>query len=83
MIVIIPPDGNKLFGTILVIVGLVTYKILDWVVWIDDPPTAFTVTFFVPAANPGVVADIIVSVKDVIAAGDDPIVRLKGFWAVL
>ena len=68
------------FGAIVVIVGVATYRIDDW---LDDPPTAFTFIWYVPAANSGVVAVIIVSVMDVTVARDESTVTFKGIWAVL
>ena len=76
---IIPPDTNKLFGTMLVIVGAFTYIIFDV---FDSTPNAFTCNAYVFAANDGVVAVILVCVNDDIASGDDPIVNDNGFCTV-
>lgn len=71
-------DGTT-FGTILLIVGVLVYIIDDAI----DPPTAFIITFCIPAANAGVVAIILDCVNDVIATGDAPIVNVNGLCSVL
>ena len=80
MIVIIPPDGNKLFGTILVIVGLVTYVIGKSFV---NTPKEFTCNGYVPIVNDGKIVVILVWENDAIWNGNVSIVINKGFWAVL
>ena len=71
---------GTIFGTILVMVGVVTYRIDDW---LDTPPTAFTFIWYVPIVDGGTIVDIVVCVNDVIANGDDPIVKDKGVCDVL
>ena len=61
-------------------IGVVTYLIVDG---FDSPPTDVTCNGYVPIVDKGTVATIVVSVNNVIANGDDPIVKDKGFWAVL
>ena len=79
MIVIVPPDINILLGTILVIVGLETYRIGDW---FDPTPKELTCIWYVPIVDVGVLAVIIVDVNDNIGNGDDPIVINKGLCAI-
>ena len=80
MIVIGDPFNGLIFGNILVMVGVVTYRIFDW---LDTPPTAFTFIWYVPIVDGGTIVDIVVCVNDVIANGDDPIVKDKGVCDVL
>jgi len=72
--------NGTIFGTILVMIGFVTYWIDDW---LDTPPTAVTSNWYVPIDDAGTIVDILVCVNDVIANGDDPIFKDSGFWAVL
>ena len=74
------PFNGLIFGTILVIVGVATYRIDDW---FDTPPTAVTSNWYVPIVDAGTIVDILVCVNDVIASGDDPIFKDSGFWVVL
>ena len=83
MIIIGDPFNGLIFGNILVMIGFVTYRILDWVGWFDTPPTAFTFIWYAPIVDGGTIVDIVVSVNDVIANGDDPIVKDKGVCDVL
>ena len=80
MIVILEPVNGPILGTILVMIGVVTYRIDDW---FDTPPTAVTSSWYVPMVDGGTIVDILVCVNDVIASGDDPIFKDSGFWAVL
>ena len=83
MIIIGDPFNGLIFGNILVMIGFVTYRILDWVGWFDTPPTAFTFIWYVPIVDGGTIVDIVVSVNDVIPIADSPNITFKGFWAVL
>ena len=80
VIVIVDPANFTIFGLIFVMVGVSMYVIEDW---FDTPPTPVTCNGYVPIVDGGVLAVIIVDVNDVIANGDDPIVKDKGLCAVL
>ena len=74
------PLNGAILGTILVMIGFVTYVISDG---FDNPPTAVTSSWYVPMVDGGTIVDILVCVNDVITSGDDPNVKDSGFWAVL
>ena len=80
VIVIVDPANFTIFGLIFVIIAVSTYVIVDG---LDNPPTAFTFIWYVPIVDGGTIVDIVVFVNDVIANGDDPIVKDKGLCAVL
>jgi hypothetical protein len=72
---VFPPEKPP-SGTILVMVGLETYLIVDE---FDNPPTAVTSNGYVPIVDGGVIVDIVVSVNDVIPIADSPNITFKGF----
>ena len=79
LIVIVDPFNGTILGTILLIVGVATYVIFDV---FDSTPIEFTCNGYTPIVDAGAVAIIVVSVNDVIAMIDDPIVNDNGFCSV-